>query len=220
MSRSRLCATAATIVLLWSASAAAQESASRAGGRGVLGAELRALLSYQPKGYDGTGGPYLDNSLGGTVPGFAVTVERSIGKRWSIGAELSTTSALKATQSGRFVVGGGPVVATHRDTLVSLLSGLRVPVGGAAVELKGGISAALGEPRQGDSPVPGDTGRFGLTAGIDGIVRLGTHVEMVPSFRYTHVWRGENALYVGLGDDILRAGLGVRIWLVREEPGD
>ena len=207
-------AAAATIVLLWSTTAAAQESASRVGGRGALGAELRALFSYQPQGYDGTGGPYLDNSLGGTVPGFGITVERSIGQRWSIGAELSSTSALKATQSGRFVVGGGPVEATHRDTLVSLLSGLYVPVGGAAVGLKGGVSAVLGEPSQGDLAAPGDSGRFGLTAGIDGIVRLGAHVEMVPSLRYTHVWRGENALYVGLGDHIFRAGLGVRIWLV------
>jgi len=66
-----------------------------------------------------------------------------------------------------------------------------VPVGGGAVELRAGVSAVFGAPEQGG---------------------LGKKLEMVPSFRYTHVWRGEDALYVGLGDPILRMGVGVRLW--------
>jgi len=203
---------AATIAMLCATTAAAEEPAARAGGRGSVGFGLRALFSYQPTGYDGTGGPYLDNSLGGTVPGLAITVERSIGRAWSIGAELSSTTSMEETQTGRFVVGGGPALARHRDTLVSLLPGLYVPVGGVAVELRAGVSTVFGTPEQGGVPVPGDAGRFGLTGGLDGVVRLGKKLEMVPSFRYTHVWRGDNALDVGLGGHILRTGVGVRFW--------
>jgi hypothetical protein len=148
------------------------------------------------------------------VPGLAATLERSIGRRWLIAAELSSTTSMTAVQSGRFVVGGGPVSAKHRDTLVSLLSGVRLSAGRGAVELKGGVSAVLGTPQQGEVPPPGDSGRFGLTAGVDGVVPIGKQVAMVPSLRYSHVWRGENALYVGLGDDIVRVGVALRIWLV------
>jgi hypothetical protein len=195
----------------WSTAAAAQEPA--AGDRGAASVSFGALVSYQPKGYDGTGGPYLDNSLGGVVPGLAAAIEKPLGRQWLIGAELSSTASMTATQSGRFVVGGGPALATHRDTLVSLLPGARFPVGDGGVEFKGGPSLVLGTPKQGDFVVFGDSGRFGLTVGMDAVVRLGRKLDVVPSFRYSHVWRGSEALSVGLGDDIVRAGVGVRISL-------
>jgi hypothetical protein len=147
------------------------------------------------------------------VPGLAITVDGFITRRWLLAGELSTTTSLEAVQSGRFVVGGGPALATHRDTLVSLLSGVQIPVGGGALEAKGGISLVLGKPKQDDLPVNGDSGRFALTVGIDGVVRLAPKVAIVPSLRYSHVWRGEDALFVGLGDHVFRAGVSLRIRL-------
>jgi hypothetical protein len=199
--------------ILGAAIAASGEPSSAHGERGSLNAGLVALVSYQPEGYDGTGGPYLDNSLGGVEPGLALTFEGFVARRWLLAAELSSTTSLEAVQSGRFVVGGGPALATHRDTLVSLLSGAQIPVGDGAVEVKGGASLALGTPKQGDVPANGDSGRFALTVGLDGVVPLTPKLDLVPSLRYSHVWRGENALFVGLGDHIFRAGVGVRVWL-------
>jgi hypothetical protein len=208
LSRCRYRVAVATAAVLWSTTAAAQEPAP--GDRGAVSASVGAIVSYQPQGYDGTGGPYLDNSLGGVVPGLAVAIEKPVATRWLVALELSSTASLEATQSGRFVAGGGPALATHRDTLVSLLPGAHFPVGNGGVELKGGMSIVLGTPRQDDFAYD-DSGWFGLTLGIDGVVRLGRQLDLVPSFRYSHVWRGPDALYVGLGDDIFRAGVGIRI---------
>ena len=52
--------------------------------------------------------------------------------------------------------------------------------------------------------------RAEITIHREGMV--GKKLEMVPSFRYIHVWRDDNALDVGLGDHILRTGVGVRFW--------
>lgn len=66
---------------------------------------LSGLVSIQPEGYDGTGGPYLDHSLGGTEPGFGIALDLS-GPRWTLLAiELTTTTAMQVLQSGRFVIG-------------------------------------------------------------------------------------------------------------------
>ena len=88
----------------------------------VVDVRIGGLVSIQPAGYNGTGGPYLDDSLGGIVPGFNVAVGI-----WSAGplvliVELGSTSSLEAVQNGRFVVGPEPVRATHRDTLLSFIA--------------------------------------------------------------------------------------------------
>jgi hypothetical protein len=85
------------------------------------------------------------------------------------------------------------------------------------VELKGGLSIALGKPRQGDPPVTRDTGHLAFSAGIDGALPLGRRFELVPTTRYTYVRRGPDALYVGLGSHIVRVGLGARITPARSE---
>ena len=214
LSRTRRAAVLFSVASLWSTITSAQEaSPAVVGGRSAVNVGLGAILSYQPQGYDGTGGPYLDNSLGGVVPGLTVTVGHSFAKHWLVAAEVSSTTSLEVVQSGRFVPGGGPALATHRDSLVSLLSGGHVPMGRAVVEMKGGISLAFGKPKHGDLPVNNDPGRFGVTLGLDGVARIGQKLDIVPSLRYSHVLRGDNAMYVGLGTDILRVGVGVRIWL-------
>jgi hypothetical protein len=199
----------AHIVALGPATVTAQEGSS-ALRREEMSATLSAIVSYQPIGYDGTGGPYIDNSLGGTVPGLALGLEWWTARRPLLAVELSSTTPLKAVQSGRFIGGGGPAVARQRDTLVSMLSGARIPAGDGAVDVKGGLTVLFGKPQRVDL-YDNDLGHLAFTAGLDGVIRVGPRVDLVPSVRYSRVVRGDNALYLGLGHHILRAGVGVRL---------
>jgi hypothetical protein len=144
------------------------------------------------------------------VPGLALGLEWWTARRPLLALEVSSTTSLKAVQSGRFIVGGGPAVAKQRDTLVSLLSGARIPAGDGAVEVKDGVTVVFGRPRRVDL-TGDDLGHLAFTVGIDGVVRLGSRIDLVPSVRYSRVLRGDNALYLGLGHHILRAGVGVRL---------
>src|SRR5207245_5575876 len=119
-------------------------------------------------GYEGTGGPYLDNGLGGTVPGLALGLEWWTARRPLLALELSTTTPFKAVQSGRFVGGGGPAVARQRDTLVSMLSGARIPAGHGAVEVKGGLTGVFGQPQRVDL-YDNALCRLTLTAAVDAL---------------------------------------------------
>jgi hypothetical protein len=152
----------------------------------------------------------LDNSLGGTVPGLALALQRSA-TTWTVGVEVSTTTEFEAVQSGRLVAGEGqPVVSTHRDTLLSALLGMRVANG--LVEPKIGASLVFGKLQQGDV-VRTDLGPFAFTAGFDVVARVGTRVDLLPSIRYSLVPRHSAAQYAGLGSHILRAGIGARVRL-------
>lgn len=169
---------------------------------------MSALLSIQPKS-DVYRPPYLDNSLDGTVPGVALAIQRSATTWPSIGVEVSATGTFEAVQSGRVVAGeGNPVASTHRDTLVSLLLGMRMAHG--AIEPKLGASYVFSKLRQGDVE-HGDLGRFAVTVGLDAVARVGQRVDIVPSIRYSIVPRAQAAQYAGLGNHIIRVGVGVRL---------
>ena len=183
------------------------------------------LVSIQPVG-DGIGLPYLDNGVGGVEPGVALGLERRTAGGILLALELSTTTTMRATQSGRLVFresgapcgpfgsdGCGPVEATHRDTLVSALVGKRFAQGRGGFELKAGASLIVGTPKQGDFEIEDAAGSVALTAGLDVAIPLSDRVELVPSFRYSRAFRGENDFYVGLGANIFRIGLGVRMSL-------
>lgn len=204
--------------LLWSlAVALAVPSAAAAQGTTTL-VDLRVggLVSVQPEGYDGTGGPYLDNSLGGTVPGVSIGMTVAPGPAL-ISVELSTTTSLSALQRGRFIVGDGPadmrppIEARHRDTLLSVLGGVRSGV----TEVKGGLSFLFGTPQREAFEYDDPGGRIGFTVGFDVRAPINDRIAITPDFRYTYALRGGDALYFGLGKHIVRAGAGVAISLRR-----
>jgi len=91
-----------------------------------------------------------------------------------------------------------------------MLSGARIPAGHGAVEVKGGLTVVFGKPQRVDL-YDNALGHLAFTAGVDGVARLGRRIDLVPSVRYSRVVRGDNALYLGLGHHILRAGVGVRV---------
>jgi hypothetical protein len=118
---------------------------------------------------------------------------------------------METVQSGRLVAGEGqPVVSKHRDTLLSVLLGMRVANG--SLEPKIGASYVFGKLRQGDL-VRDDIGHFAFTVGFDVIARAGKRVAVVPTIRYSLVPRRPAGQYAGLGDHIVRAGIGVRVHL-------
>jgi hypothetical protein len=177
------------------------------------------LVSIQPEGYDGAGGPYLDNSLGGTVPGASIGVTAAW-RNALISVELSTTTSLSALQRGRFIVGEGPadfrepIEARHRDTLLSFLGGVRSGRR-VLVEVKGGVSLLFGTPQREAFEYDDPGGRVGFTAGFDVRAPINDRIAITPGFRYTYALRGADALYFGLGKHITRAGVGLAIALGR-----
>lgn len=186
---------------------------------------LGPLVSIQPVGYNDAL-PYLDHGVSGTQPGLAVAIQHRTSRDWTLGLEASSSRRLRVAQSGRLVFtdsgapcgrfpsdGCGPAFATHRDTLVSGLVGKRVAVGGGHVELKLGPSLIFGKARQNDFEIEDAAGHVALTAGIDGAIRLTDRLELAPSFRYSRALRGDRDFYVGLGANIFRLGVGLRVWL-------
>jgi hypothetical protein len=205
--------------LLWSLavalavpSAAAAQSTTR-----LVDVRVGGLVSVQPEGYDGGAGPYLDNSLGGTVPGASVGITVAPKGPALISVELSSTTSLSALQRGRFIVGDGPadmrppIEARHRDTLLSVLGGVRSGVS----EVKGGLSFLFGTPQREAWRYDDPGGRIGFTVGFDVRAPINDRIAITPNFRYTYAIRGQDALYFGLGKHIVRAGAGVAISLRR-----
>jgi len=196
------------ILLSWPAFVSAQTTASSTSHPPSIGASLTGLLSFQPKS-ETYQPPYLDSALGGTVPGLALALQYSATTWPTIGVEVSSTRRFEAVQSGRLVAGEGqPVASTHRDTLVSVLLGLRVANG--LVEPKIGGSLVFARLQQGDV-VRSDLGSFAFTAGFDVVAGIGTRVDLVPSIRYSYVFRQTAAEYAGLGHPVVRAGIGARV---------
>jgi hypothetical protein len=198
----------ALFVLLASSFAAAQTAGPSA--------DLRAggLVSIQPKGYESSSSPYLDKALGGIVPGVSASVNITTEGGLLLAAEFTTTTAMSEVQSGRFIVGRGPVEARHRDTLLSALAGFRLDRR-ADVEVKGGISLLFGTPEREAFAYDDPAGVIGFTGGIDVVAPVSARVAVVPSFRYTYAVRGDDGDYFGLGRHIFRIGVGVAFALAR-----
>jgi hypothetical protein len=199
------------VVVLWSSTVNAQQPQP-------VGLTIGGLISHQPEGYHSEAAPYLDNGLGGVVPGVSagVALTSSTGPQLTI--EISSTKSMEAWQSGRFVSGSRPAppqLAVRRDTLLSFLPGFRLRLSprGAAVEPKGGASLMWGTVRRGTESHDTGVGRFALTAGFDGCLPISQRVALIPTFRYSYAFRGDDAMYLGLGPDILRVGIGVRFGL-------
>ena len=181
----------------------------------VVDLRIGGLVSIQPEGYSGRGGPYLSNSLSGTVPGFSLALGFSAA-RPLLAVELSSTTDLEALQGGRLVEGGGPVLARIRDTQLSVLPGLRFQTRRASVETKAGLSVLFGTPQREGRQYEDRGGVLVLTTGLDAVVRIGDRLAIVPHFRYSFANRhNDDALYYGLGNHIVRIGVAARFRLTR-----
>lgn len=164
------------------------------------------------------GGPYLDRGISQTRPGltagFGVEAPES---PFIASVELSTTAAMETVQRGRFIPGLGPAIGRHRDTLLSILPGVRWRAGGSSMEAKAGPSFRFGEPTQAGEPVEDySAGNYAVTTGFDAVVPLNDRLGLIPSFRYSMVTRGDDITkinYAGLGKHITRVGVGLRIRL-------
>jgi hypothetical protein len=129
--------------------------------------------------------------------------------------ELTSTTALEALHSGRFIVGRSPVLARHRDTLLSILPGFHFRLGRGSVEAKAGLTLLFGAPQREAFQYDDPAGTLAFTTGLDAVAPLGKRMAVVPAFRYSYANRGDDALYFGLGSHIVRLGVGVRFHLAR-----
>jgi hypothetical protein len=176
-----------------------------------------ATISAQP-GEDSQR-PYLSEGVGGTRPGLNVGFGiESDASPFIFAVELSTTAAMERVLEGRFVSGSlpGSAIGRHRDTLLSVLPGVRWSAGKAFMEAKGGVSFLFGEAtHDGEPPVEDfSAGDFALTAGFDAVFPLNARISLIPSFRYSFANRTDEAVDpIGLGSHITRAGVGLRVGL-------
>ena len=168
------------------------------------------LLSVQPA-LSNCCSPYLDHPLGGAVPGLAVTFSAARPAGFLMIVELSTTTSMSTFQSGRIVAGTVPVLGEHRDTFVSILAGSRKSSGNGAFEFTGGGSFVFGSSRQGGEPIQEYGVRFAVTGGVDGAIPINPRMAVVPSARYSSVFRRYERSNLGLGNNVFRLGVGLRI---------
>ena len=185
---------------------------------GDVSATAAVVLSIQPGAFDESHSPYLNQALGGKAGGIVLAGQRRMSPSISLGVEVSTTAFFTTQQQGRFISGAGCnavgnpaacplVVSEGRDTLFTALLGIRT----GPVELKGGLGLGLAQTRQGDVSYDYAT-PFALTAGLDVPMSSSAHVAPSLIVRYTRLFRDQDrALYTGIGSNILRIGVGIRV---------
>jgi hypothetical protein len=208
----RTLAVGASFLLFCSVSASAQDTAGMAPTPGIS-LTLSGLFSVQPNTEQFEGGPYLEGSIGGNVAGVGASVSLPGSKLFDspgpaiIALEINTTRAMSATLSGR-LFGQVPTLVEHRDTLISFLPGVRSAIGKGALEFSGGGSLVLGHSSR---DFAGSFISPALTGGVDAEIPISTRLGLVPTFRYSYVFRGDRNIYLGLGSHVMRFGFGVRI---------
>jgi hypothetical protein len=188
------CRTAATCALILVSGLPVEAQRSNSTSRPDVDVTIGALASIQPMGYDRAWNPYLDNSLGGLVPGFSAALGFSCAAGPCLTVEVTSTTALEALQSGRFIRGGGPVLARHRDTLLSILPGFHFRLGGGSVEAKAGLSLLFGTPQREGRQYDDRAGTLAFTTGLDAVAPLGKRMAVVPAFRYSYASRSRCAV--------------------------
>lgn len=152
--------------------------------------------------------PYLSKPLGGVTPGFNIAM--NVTRRRFVGSmEFGTEAALVAAQVGRLV--GGAAVGRLRDTTLGALAGVTTTGPVNRVQLLGGVTRVFGGPTLDDQHVAG--GRWRATLGLDGTRVLNERVALLWSFRYSPYSRSEPARFMGVGSNVMRAGMGLRLRL-------
>ena len=204
--------TIAVIALFFmGAPAAAQQRLSSVSEKSIAALTVVGLTTIQPADhtYVGPDGPYLDRGLGGIGFGAAAGLTVLTPIRFAATLEVSTAS-VSASQRGRLV--GGSAEGTLRDTLVSMLAG--ISTNSRAVLLQAGVSWLAATPRLNDIDVDDpDARHLAFTAGFDGAHPVGTRTAIVANVRYSIVPRTTRIVQIGVGRQMVRAGVGVRVRL-------
>ncbi|HWF84164.1 MAG TPA: hypothetical protein VG222_04940 [Vicinamibacterales bacterium] len=189
--------------------AAAQQTVASNRDRPVLALTVVGLATFQP--VDGSfvseNAPYLDRGLGGFGVGAAAELNLFTVSHVSAAVEVST-AAVSAVQHGRLV--GGAANGRFRETLVSALAGLATTSHDlqllAGVSWRGGTptlnGVAIGDP---------DAGHAAFTAGAEVGRPIGARTALVAHVRYSVAPRTEREKEIGIGSQIIRAGVGVRV---------
>jgi len=179
-----------------------------------VGVDAAGLVSFQPVDgfYVGPAGPYLDRGLGGFGPGLSLGVNL-VAKRLGLTLEYST-AWLSVEQSGR-LVSGGTGVGRLRDSMITALAGIRVGQGRTDTQWLAGMSYVAGTPSSNDVPRSGPDGtpfRGVFTCGVDIITAITSTVNLLVTGRvYPQLERSESARQLGVGRDVFRVGIGVRL---------
>lgn len=183
---------------------------------GVTDASLTfgGLISIQPPNEKLEGGPYLDGTIGGSPIGILGALTFS-NKTTSFSVELTTTMAMTGELDGRLIPGDGPVLATHRDSLFSFLYGYRQERRSGWITYKGGPSLVWSRFRFDNEPLADSLSHRGFVAFTGGIDAGFTknQVSIVPFATYSHIFRGDERYFLGVGNHVVRAGVGIRFGL-------
>jgi hypothetical protein len=107
---------------------------------------------------------------------------------------------------------GGSAEGTLRDTLVSMLAG--ISTSSRAALLQAGVSWLVATQRLNDVDVDDPEARhLAFTAGFDGAHPVGARAAIVANVRYSIVPRTTRIVQIGVGRQMVRAGVGVRVRL-------
>jgi hypothetical protein len=196
-------------IFLVGAPAAAQPRLSSGSEKSLAALTVVGLTTVQPVDNTYVGWPYLDRGLGGIGLGAAAGLNILTPSAFAATLEVSTAS-VSASQTGRLV--GGSAEGTLRDTLLSMLAG--ISTNSRAVLLQAGVSWLAATPRLNDIDVddPGAQ-HLAFTAGFDGARPVGARTAIVANVRYSIVPRTTRLVQIGVGRQIVRAGVGVRVRL-------
>jgi hypothetical protein len=189
-------------------SAAAQQPLSSSTHKTIVTVTGVGLVSIQPveNGYGGP--PYLDQGLGGTAFGGAAGVNIFSPSGFSATVEMSTPASISVRQSGRIV--GGVSESRLRETLVGALAGWASK--SREVLVQGGVSWVAGTPTLNDVPInDSESSHLAFGVGGDAAARIAPRTELVLDVRYWFVPRSSRAPLLGLGSQIARFGVGLRI---------
>ena len=154
----------------------------------------------------------MKEGLGGIGPGASIGLNVVTG-RFALVFEYST-AWLSVEQEGRLVPGGAGT-GRLRDSMMTVLAGAQFGSRRTRTQLLGGVSHVLDTPTSSGVVVDDlsiDLSRQLLTVGADVVRRLGDRASLLVTLRmYPGVGRSEQARELGVGREVYRAGVGVRI---------
>jgi hypothetical protein len=190
---------------------AQQPSQETSSNRTVVAATVVGLISIQPVDptYVGPGGPYLDRGLGGNAFGAGAGLN-ILGPGWfSATVEVSTPGEISVSQHGRIV--DGAAEGRLRETLIGVLAGWANKA--RTLQLQGGIGGIVGTPTLNGVEISDSGSHVAFGAGVDAAWPIASRISVVVDGRYWVASRAGRAPFIGVGDQIVRLGAGIRIRL-------
>jgi hypothetical protein len=209
----------AMVVIALGAPLAAQVDAVEQPRQSAFSLTGAVLISHQPEGGcpDGSCGPNLLTSVGGDPVGGFVGLELTARSGFEMALEASSTAWLEGSDPNP-CFGCSPDQIRHRDTLTSFLLGWRIAGDHAALDINVGASAVFGSTQFVSSALlasdTASTTAPAITGGFDISAAISRQLDVVALVRYSRVSRADaDSTNAGLGKDIFRAGLGLRLRL-------